>query len=226
MEKLWLEQYPPGVPAEVDVQGLHVAQGDPGAKCARFADLPAYRNMGAAITYRELDRRAARSRATCSRWPAWQGRPHRAHDAQSAAVSGRAVRRPAGGLTVVNTNPLYTRARARTPAEGFGRRRHRRARKLRACAREGDRAHAGAHASSPRSSATCCRSRRRGDQLVARRVKKHGARVAHRGRRLVPRSAGGGRARCRSTTSALARMTTSRSCSTPAARPASPRARC
>ena len=53
MESIWLKNYPPGIPAEVDVQEFaslaHVLQ----RSCERFADLPAYGNMGASMSYAE-----------------------------------------------------------------------------------------------------------------------------------------------------------------------------
>ncbi|MEI8324532.1 MAG: AMP-binding protein [Betaproteobacteria bacterium] len=56
MEKIWLKNYPNDIPAEVDVHAFaslkHVLQ----RSCERFADLPAYGNMGESISYTQLDR--------------------------------------------------------------------------------------------------------------------------------------------------------------------------
>ena len=55
MERIWLDQYPAGIPAEVDVQQHASLCQILEDSCKRFADLPAYGNLGASITYRELD---------------------------------------------------------------------------------------------------------------------------------------------------------------------------
>lgn len=56
MEAIWLKNYPPGIPAEVDVCEFTSLRDLLQRSCQRFADLPAYSNMGATITYAELDR--------------------------------------------------------------------------------------------------------------------------------------------------------------------------
>ncbi|MCB8748880.1 AMP-binding protein [Rhodoferax sp. U2-2l] len=56
MEAIWLKNYPPGIPAEVDVCEFASLRDVLQRSCQRFADLPAYSNMGATITYAELDR--------------------------------------------------------------------------------------------------------------------------------------------------------------------------
>lgn len=55
MEKLWLNHYPQGIAAEVDVHEFGSLRDVLRRSCERFADLPAYSNMGATITYAELD---------------------------------------------------------------------------------------------------------------------------------------------------------------------------
>ncbi len=55
MEKIWLKHYPPGMPAEVDVNEFSSLCDVLRHSCQRFAALPAYRNMGVAMTYDELD---------------------------------------------------------------------------------------------------------------------------------------------------------------------------
>src|SRR5512134_2544405 len=53
--RIWLQQYPEGIPPEVDVKAYASLKEIVEKSCARFADLPAYGNMGVSITYRELD---------------------------------------------------------------------------------------------------------------------------------------------------------------------------
>ncbi len=55
MERIWLKQYPPGIPADVDVHAFASLKDILATSCQRFADLPAYGNMGVSISYRELD---------------------------------------------------------------------------------------------------------------------------------------------------------------------------
>ncbi len=55
MEKIWLKNYPPGVAAEVDIHAFASLRDVLRRTCDRFADLPAYSNMGATLTYAELD---------------------------------------------------------------------------------------------------------------------------------------------------------------------------
>jgi len=55
MERIWLQHYPPGIPAEVDVHRFASLADVLLGSCQRFAALPAYSNMGVAISYAELD---------------------------------------------------------------------------------------------------------------------------------------------------------------------------
>ncbi len=55
MQRPWLKLYPEGIPAEVDYTAYNSLKEILETSCARFADLPAYGNMGVSITYRELD---------------------------------------------------------------------------------------------------------------------------------------------------------------------------
>lgn len=55
MEKVWLNHYPKNMPAEVDTKEFASLRDVLRTSCDRFADLPAYSNMGATITYAELD---------------------------------------------------------------------------------------------------------------------------------------------------------------------------
>ena len=59
MERPWIQSYPPGVAAEVDLSAYASIRDILEKSCDRFADLPAFTCMGATITYRELDRLSA-----------------------------------------------------------------------------------------------------------------------------------------------------------------------
>jgi long-chain acyl-CoA synthetase len=56
MDKIWLKHYPPGIPGEVDVHEFASLREVLQRSCERFAGRPAYDNMGATMSYAELDR--------------------------------------------------------------------------------------------------------------------------------------------------------------------------
>ena len=67
MDKIWLKQYPEGIPAEISVDEYRSLKEILERSCRTFADHPAYGNMGVSITYRELTAPAASSAPTCKR---------------------------------------------------------------------------------------------------------------------------------------------------------------
>ena len=73
MEKPWLKSYPPGVPANIDLGAYHSIVDLLEQSCAKYKDRMAYHNMGAELSYAELD--------------------YRPDDAKYPAISGCAVRR-------------------------------------------------------------------------------------------------------------------------------------
>ncbi|GAP66443.1 AMP-dependent synthetase and ligase [Mizugakiibacter sediminis] len=109
MQKPWLVQYPPGVPAEIDTDAFASLKDVLASSCARFADLPAYRSMGAAISYRQLDE-ASRAFAAWLQKVAGLQRGDRV-----ALMMPNLLQYPVAlfgvlraGMVVVNVNPLYT----------------------------------------------------------------------------------------------------------------------
>jgi long-chain acyl-CoA synthetase len=56
MQRIWLSHYPSGIPVEVDVHDFTSLEDLLLRTCHRFAELPAYSNMGASMSYAELDR--------------------------------------------------------------------------------------------------------------------------------------------------------------------------
>ncbi len=108
MDKVWLKNYPEGVPAEAEVDAYDSIVSLFEESVGRFGDRPAYSNFGVTITYRELDER---SRALAAYL---QGLGLDPGDrvaimmpnllANPVAIFGVLL----AGLTVVNTNPLYT----------------------------------------------------------------------------------------------------------------------
>ncbi|MCB1958419.1 MAG: AMP-binding protein, partial [Rhodocyclaceae bacterium] len=109
MEKIWLKSYPPDVPATIDAS-VFASIGDLFDKSvAKFRDKPAYTNMGASITYGELDRLSAAFGAYL------QKQLGLARGARIALMMPNVLQYPVclfgalrAGYTVVNCNPLYT----------------------------------------------------------------------------------------------------------------------
>lgn len=109
MDKVWLNQYPTGVPAEVDVDEYPSLKAVIEQSCKRFGDLPAYGNMGVSITYRELDRASGRFGAYLQKGLGLQKGDRLAimlpNLLQYPVALFGALR---AGVTVVNVNPMYT----------------------------------------------------------------------------------------------------------------------
>ena len=108
MDTVWLKNYPEGVPAEADVDAYDSIVSLFEESIRRFGDRPAYSNFGVTITYRELDERARALAAYL------QGLGLEPGDRVSIMMPNLLSNPIAifgvllAGLTVVNTNPLYT----------------------------------------------------------------------------------------------------------------------
>jgi len=108
MDKIWLKQYPAGVPAEIDVAQYASLVALLDESFSRFADRTAYKFMGRSITYRQVDE-ASRCFAA---WLQGQGL---ARGDRVAVMMPNVPQYPVAvagilraGLVVVNVNPLYT----------------------------------------------------------------------------------------------------------------------
>ena len=108
MEKIWLEHYPPGVPAEVDYHQYRSIGELFERNTAKYRDRPAYTNMGRTISFGELERL---SRA----FGAWLQGKGLAKGARVAVMMPNCLQYPVcvfgmlqAGYIVVNVNPLYT----------------------------------------------------------------------------------------------------------------------
>ena len=109
MQPPWLAQYPAGVPAAIDAGDFASLNDLRAASCTRFAGRPAYRSLGAVMTYRELD---DASRA----FAAWLQKVARlARGDRVALMMPNLLQYPVAlfgvlraGMVVVNVNPLYT----------------------------------------------------------------------------------------------------------------------
>jgi long-chain acyl-CoA synthetase len=108
MEKFWLQHYPPGVPAEVDVDQYSSLVQLIEDGFAKYAQRNAYAYMDRLFTFAEIDRHSAA-------FGAWLQARGLARGARVAIMMPNVVQYPialAGvlraGCVVVNVNPLYT----------------------------------------------------------------------------------------------------------------------
>ena len=105
----WLASYPPGVPAQIDVnQYRSIAQLLESA-CDRFRHRPAFSNMGRVLSYDDMDRLSLQFAAYL------RGELKLNPGDRVAIMLPNVLQYPIAlfgvlraGLTVVNTNPMYT----------------------------------------------------------------------------------------------------------------------
>ncbi|HEY9193772.1 MAG TPA: long-chain-fatty-acid--CoA ligase [Methyloversatilis sp.] len=109
MEKVWLQSYPEGVPAEIDPSEFMSIGEVFERSCREFADHDAYVCMGKAISYAELERLSAAFAAYL------QSVLGLAPGSRVAIMMPNVLQYPVAmfaalraGYTVVNCNPLYT----------------------------------------------------------------------------------------------------------------------
>ena len=108
MNKPWLGAYPPGTPAEIDPNSCSSLVEMFADSCRRFADRPAYHNLGVTLTYRMLDRLSRDFGAYLRGCGLEKGE-------RVALMMPNILQYPVAlfgalraGLVVVNTNPMYT----------------------------------------------------------------------------------------------------------------------
>ncbi|MEM7705719.1 MAG: AMP-binding protein [Pseudomonadota bacterium] len=107
--KPWLSNYTEGVPEFIDISEFNSIVDVLEQTVAKFADRPAYSNMGKTLSYRDLDRLSSQFGAYLKHELGLQPGERMAimmpNLLQYPIVLFGALR---AGLTVVNTNPLYT----------------------------------------------------------------------------------------------------------------------
>lgn len=109
MNKAWLKNYPPGVPAQINPNEYRSLTALLDASCARFAELAAYSSLGRTISYTDYDRLSRD-------FAAWLQQTAKLKRGDRIAIMlPNVLQYPIAlygalraGLTVVNTNPLYT----------------------------------------------------------------------------------------------------------------------
>ena len=109
MRKIWLDSYPPGIPAEIDVRPYPSLRDMLEQSCLRFRDKIAFVNMGVPMTYGELDRLSRD-------FGAYLQNDLGLHKGDRVAIMlPNLLQYPVAlfgalraGMIVVNINPLYT----------------------------------------------------------------------------------------------------------------------
>ena len=109
MKNIWVENYPEGVPAEIDTKEYQSIADLFHKSIEKFCDLPAYSNMGKVLSYHELDTLSRNFSAYLTSELGMKKGDRIAimmpNLLQYPVVLFAALR---AGLVVVNTNPLYT----------------------------------------------------------------------------------------------------------------------
>ena len=108
VDKIWLKQYPAGIPAEIDIGRYASVRDVFDETVTRFAPRPAFTCMGKSITFGELDRLSKAFAVYLQRIGCTKG-------TRVALMMPNILQYPVclfgilrAGCTVVNVNPLYT----------------------------------------------------------------------------------------------------------------------
>lgn len=109
MEKIWLKEYPEGVPAEVDLNEFSSLKDILEKSCDRYKNNVAYSNMGVKLTYGEIDERSRYFAAFLQKTLGLE------KGDRVAIMMPNLLQYPVAmfgvlraGLTAVNVNPMYT----------------------------------------------------------------------------------------------------------------------
>jgi long-chain acyl-CoA synthetase len=109
VEKIWLNSYPPGVPAEINPDAYHSIVEIFDKSCQLYRDRPAFYNLGTTLTYHQADKYARDFAAYL------QNELGLKKGDRFAIMLPNLLQYPIAffgalraGLTIVNVNPLYT----------------------------------------------------------------------------------------------------------------------
>ncbi len=109
LDRPWLAHYPQGVPAQIDVEEFPSVVSVLENAIEKFRDRPAFRNFGKTLTYGDIDRLSAQFAAYLL------GELKLKKGDRVAIMMPNCLQYPIAtfgvlraGLTVVNTNPMYT----------------------------------------------------------------------------------------------------------------------
>ena len=108
-EKIWLQQYPQGIPAEVDIHQYRSIADLLDQSVNQYRNLPAYENMGAQLSYDDIDRLSQDFASYLQNVLALD------RGDRVAVMMPNLLQYPVAifgilraGMVVVNVNPLYT----------------------------------------------------------------------------------------------------------------------
>lgn len=109
VEKVWLKHYPPGAPAEIDMSEYASLRHMLDQSFAKYRDLPAFSNMGATLSYADIDQQSRYFAAFLQKSVGLK------KGDRVAIMMPNLLQYPVAlagvlraGLIVVNVNPLYT----------------------------------------------------------------------------------------------------------------------
>lgn len=109
LEKIWLKNYQPGVPHEIDPDSISSLVALIENSCQKFGNAPAFSNFGHVLTYNEVDE------ATKAFAAFLQSQLHMVKGERVAVMLPNCLQYPIAifgalraGCTVVNVNPMYT----------------------------------------------------------------------------------------------------------------------
>ena len=109
MDKIWLKSYPAGIPESINIDDFNSIIDLFEQSCKKFADKPAYNNMGVCLTYQELDRLSQNFASYL------QNELNLTKGDRLAIMMPNLLQYPItlfgamrAGITIVNVNPLYT----------------------------------------------------------------------------------------------------------------------
>jgi long-chain acyl-CoA synthetase len=109
MEKLWLKSYPEGIASEINIDEFQSVAEVFETSVQKYAELPAFSNMGKTLSYSEMDHLTRDFAAYLQSIPGIQ------KGDRVAIMMPNLLQNPIAifailraGFTVVNTNPLYT----------------------------------------------------------------------------------------------------------------------
>ena len=109
MEKIWLKEYPSGVPHEIDVHEFSSLKDIIEKSCAKFSSNKAFTNFGKSITYAELEQQSRHFAAYLQKVAGLK------KGDRVALMMPNLLQYPIAclgvlraGMVVVNVNPLYT----------------------------------------------------------------------------------------------------------------------
>ena len=121
LERPWLASYPPGVPARINVDEYRSIAHVLEAACERFSHRPAFENMGKVLTYADVDRLSRQFASYLLNELKLQ------RGDRVAIMLPNVLQYPIAifgvlraGLTVVNTNPMYTARELRHQLQDAG----------------------------------------------------------------------------------------------------------